>query len=364
VAPGGEAQIDANVQLEDKQPCFIFGASSIEGLDLSGLLTNSTNNIGKGYTDISFEDSYDNVLGASLKTLKLGAPCTPNIYEYPNVTTYTSNLSIGQNGITAITANGNDALENLEHLDIIGWYNKQTTQGAASWLSDIFSGNGYDRKNITTFYAMGCDMATEFKTSNAGNKFEDLRLPTSVTTLEFVNSSWENISFWESTELTPTSSRYDKIIGIPSSVNTIKFKGTTARNQCSLDMVLSWINNMEADIRTQHPGYTIDEIEEALWEVLATKVIYAEQINWGAGTTKLYYKDLIRLSKIGNDGILYNLKGYVIISDTANLTAIQVAELQNIFGEHAFDIGTINTNLVIDQDSGFVRISVKGATID
>lgn len=364
VAPGGEAQIDAFVQLEDKQPCFIFGASSIEGLDLSGLLTSSTNNIGGGYTDISFEDSYDNVLGASLKTLKLGAPCTPNIYTNPNETQYTSNLSIGQNGITAITADGNDALENLEHLDVIGWYNKKTSQGVSGWLSDIFSGTGYDRKNITTFYAMGCDMATEFKTSNSGNRFTDLRLPASVTTLEFVNSSWEDISFWSSTALTSTSSQYDKLSGIPSSVNTIKFKGTTAKNQCSLDMVLSWISNIEADIRSAHPSYTESQLEAALWDVLATKVIYAEQINWGAGTTKLYYKDLIRLSKIGNDGILYNLRGYVIISDNTNLTAIQVAELQNIFGEHVFDIGTTNTNLVVDQDSGFVRISVKGADVD
>ena len=364
VTPGGEAQIDAFVQLEDKQPCFIFGASSIEGLDLSGLLTSSTNNIGRGYTDISFEDSYDNVLGASLKTLKLGAPCTPNIYTNPNETQYTSNLSIGQNGITAITADDNDALENLEHLDVIGWYNKQTSQGVSGWLSDIFSGTGYDRKNITTFYAMGCDMATEFKTSNSGNRFTDLRLPASVTTLEFVNSSWEDISFWSSTALTSTSSQYNKLSGIPSSVNTIKFKGTTAKNQCSLDMVLSWINNIEADIRSAHPSYTESQLETALWDVLATKVIYAEQINWGDGTTKLYYKDLIRLSKIGNDGILYNLRGYVIISDNTNLTAVQVAELQNIFGEHVFDVGTTNTNLVVDQDSGFVRISVKGADVD
>ena len=364
VDPGGEAQIDAFVQLEDKQPCFIFGASSIEGLDLSGLLSNSTNNIGRGYTDISFEDSYDNVLGAQLKTLRLGAACTPNIYTNPNETTYTSNLSIGQNGITAVTADGNDALGNLEHLDVIGWYNKQTTQGVSGWLSDLFSGTSYDRKNITTLYAMGCDMATEFKTSNAGNKFTDLRLPSTVATLEFINSSWEDISFWKSTSLSNTSARYDKVSGIPSSVNTIKFRGTTARNQCSLDMVLSWISNIEADVRSAHPSYTEDQIEEALWSVLSTKVIYAEQINWGSGTTKLYYKDVIRLSKIGNDGILYNLKGYIVISDSTNLTAVQVAELQNIFGQYVFDIGTTNTNLVVDQNSGFVRISVTGATVD
>lgn len=362
IAPGGEAVIDANVQLEDKQPCFIFGASSIQGLDLSGLLTNENNIMGQGYTDIAFEDSYDKVLGASIKTLKLGAPCTPNIYTNPNATSYVSNLTTGQNGITALTSDGEDALENLELLDVVGWYNKKTSQGVSGWISDLFSGTGYDRKNISTLYAMGCDMATEFSTSKAGNKFVDLRLPSTVSTLEFSNSSWEDISFWESTAITSTRSQYDKIDGIPASVNSISFKGSTAKNQCSLNMVLSWIDNIEAEIATAHPGYTTEELETALWQALSQKVLYAEQISWGTGTTKLYYKDVIRLSKFGNNGILYNLKGYVVISDITPLTAIQISELQNIFGSNVFNVGTTNSNLVVDQNLGFVRISASGET--
>lgn len=363
VEVGGEAIIDADIQLEDKQPCFIFGASSIEGLDLSGLLTSQNNVLGRGYTDISFADSYDDVLGASLKTLKLGAPCTPNLYTNPNETQYVSNLSIGQNGIDGMTSTGKDALENLELLDVVGWYNKQTNQGVSGWISGLFSGTGYDRKNINKLYAMGCDMATEFKTSNAGNKFVDLRLPASVTTLEFVNSSWEDISFWETTVITSTRSQYDKIQGIPASVNSVSFKGSTAKNECSLDFVLSWIDNIEAEIATAHPDYTENELEAALWQALSQKVIYAEQINWGTGTTKLYYKDVIRLSKFGNDGILYNLKGYVVISDSDELTSMQLTELQNAFGSYVFNVGTTNTNLVVDQNKGFVRISVVGETV-
>ena len=48
---------------------------------------------------------------------------------------------------------------------------------------------------------MGCDSANEFSTSLAGNTFEDLRLPTSIRTLTFTNSSWKNISFWQTTLL-------------------------------------------------------------------------------------------------------------------------------------------------------------------
>jgi len=63
------------------------------------------------------------------------------------------------------------------------------------------SENGHARKNIHTLYALGCNMATEFATSSIGNNFKDLRLPDSITTLSFTNSSWENLSFWSTTEL-------------------------------------------------------------------------------------------------------------------------------------------------------------------
>lgn len=362
VTPGGEAVIDAYIQLEDKQPCFIYGATSIEGIDMSGLLNNSTNTIGRGYTDIKFADAYDNVLGAQIKRVKLGAPCTPNIYEYPNENTYVSNLSIGQNGIEATTTDGNDALANLELLDVNGWYSK--TSPSTTFLSEIFSGSSWDRKNITTFYAMGCDHANEFKTANAGNKFADLRLPTSVRTIEMINSSWENFTFWNSTAISNTRASYTKVQGVPASVNNVKFKGTTGRNECSAKFVKDWIDSIEAKIINDNPGYTTEEVEAALWTELGTKTFQAEQINWGAGNTKFYYKDLIRLSKFGKDGMLYNIRGYIIISDLTELTSAQLTELQNIFGPNVFNIGTTTSNLVVDQNLGYVRIGVSGATVD
>lgn len=361
VQPGGEAVIDSFVQLEDKQPCFIYGASSIEELDMSGLLNSSTNTVGRGYTDISFADSYDNVLGAQIKRVKLGAPCTPSIYTNPDATSYVSNLSIGQNGIEATTSDGNDALDSLELLDINGWYSKTTP--SATFLSEIFSGSGWDRKNISTFYAMGCNHANEFKTSNTGNNFVDLRLPTSVRSIEMINSSWDKFTFWETSEISNTRAAYTKVNGVHASLNNVKFKGTTARNECSAKFVMDWIDALEAQVISQNPGYTSQQVEQALWQLLGTKVLQAENINWGTGDTKFYYKDLIRLSKFGKDGMLYNLRGYIVISDAEKLTVSQITELQNTFGQDVFNIGNTNSNLVVDQSLGYVRIGVTGATL-
>ena len=64
VGYGQEAVIDVQQQLEDKQPCLIYGATSIKKLDLSRLLDSSSGTLGSGYTDIKFGGAYDKVLGA------------------------------------------------------------------------------------------------------------------------------------------------------------------------------------------------------------------------------------------------------------------------------------------------------------
>jgi hypothetical protein len=87
---------------------------------------------------------------------------------------------------------------------------------------------------------MGCDTANEFATSQAGNNFDDLRLPTSIRTLTFTNSSWENLSFWRTTELSGQQARYDKV-GIPATIDTIQLLGTTGKNICSWQLVKDWI---------------------------------------------------------------------------------------------------------------------------
>ena len=106
VGEGHEAHIDISSYVSgDKQPTLIYGATSIERLDMSKLLS-----AGNYYTDINFGGSYDPVLGASIKELNLGAQCTPNIYQNPNEDSYTSNRSVGQNDIAGVSDAGFDAL--------------------------------------------------------------------------------------------------------------------------------------------------------------------------------------------------------------------------------------------------------------
>ena len=346
------ASIDASSKFDDKEPVFIFGATSIEGLDLSTLLVNSFGgNIGRGYTDIDFGGAYDNVLGAQLKWVKLGAPCTPDLYLNPDATSYINNMSIWQNAITGTNESKQDALENLELVDVVGWSQQSVANPNPGWLSELFMGQGYDRRNIKTLYAMGCDSANEFSTSLAGNTFKDLRLPTSIRTLTFTNSSWENISFWQTTLLSNQQGRYDKV-PIPASIDTIQFMGTTGKNTCSWDLVKAWIQSIEDSL-------PVDHTEQDLLNALQNKTLIADQLNWDddAGIT---YTDIVRLGHFGNGGYTYPLKGYVVMSEEEEpLTSTQLLSLTELFGVNVFNIGTINSNLVIDHKRKSVRISIS-----
>ena len=352
IAEGGQAKIDASSKFDDKEPCFIFGATSIEGLDLSTLLTSTLGVVGRGYTDIDFGGAYDNVLGAQLKWIKLGAPCTPNLYDNPNATSYTNNLSIGQNAITGLNESNQDALENVELIDVVGWY-QQIGKLVPGWLSELFNGQGYDRRNIKTLYAMGCDTANEFATSQAGNNFDDLRLPTSIRTLTFTNSSWENLSFWRTTELSGQQARYDKV-GIPATIDTIQLLGTTGKNICSWQLVKDWIQAIDDSLPVGHT-------EDDLLNALKNKTLVADQINWGEDAN-LTYRDIIRLGHFGNGGNTYPLKGYVVMTQenqSEDLTSTQLLYLTELFGDNVFNIGTVNSNLVVDHKKTSVKISIS-----
>lgn len=344
VEAGEEAVIDVPEQLEDKNPLRLLGANSIRCLDFSGLLDSSYNQSTTQYSSIDVSNSYDPILGAQIRELILGAPTTPNIYEYPNVNSYTSNLTVGQNSIVG-AQNGNDALQNLELLDVIGWWSK--TQGASgAWLSSLM----YGRKNISRVYALGCNMLNEFATSEEGNNFTDLRLPNSIETLTFTNSSWENLSFWSTTSINVTKATYNRV-GVPASITTITLNGTTARNECSLQLVLDWINAIEATLPVNHT-------EEDLYAALENKTLIANQIHWGTGNIHLTYNDVLRLAHFGG---VSSLRGYVLITaGQEGLTSSQLTLLQTLFGENVFNIGTTNSNLVVDYSSDTVIISISG----
>lgn len=358
------------VSMNSKQYTEIYGATAIEEFDVSSVLSGTPNYVG-AWIDIDFKGAYDSVLGTHIRVLKLGAPCTPSIYENPNSLQYTSNVSNGQNGLSAVDARGNDALENLEVLDIVGWYGDNET--SSNWISTLLSATNIDRKNIHTIYAMGCDQATSFNSSQSGNNFVDLRLPATIQTITMNNSSWQNLSFWETTVLATnngnrSSVQYDKV-DIPYTLKEVNFYGTTGKNECSLRFVLDWIDSIKNHIQQQHPSYTTEQLEQTLLEELSTKTLRADQLYWGTGSITLTYKDLIRLSSFGPfDGngkhVFNNIKGYIVISDGNSLTSAQLTELIARFGDNVFNIGTTIQNLVVDSSSPTTKITVSGATIE
>jgi hypothetical protein len=352
--------IPATVNLGNKQFCYIFGATAIEELDMSDMLTPR----GANYTDIKFTGSYDSVLGAPIKSLKLGAITTPNIYTNPNETSYTSRLSKGENSITGVAEDRSyDALENVEHIDINGWTGINGSS-ATSNLASLLTGNGYDRKNVKSIYALGCSRSEQFVSSTAGNKFTDLRLPDSVTTITMTNSSWENISFWSTVEDGEgNTATYTKLTGVPSSVNKVYFNGSTGKNKCSWDFIKSWIDSIEADVIADNPGASTSELEEALYEVLKTKTLIVQQVYWGTWEGEyITYKDILRLAQFKNETSGWNLKGYVRMHQS-DITSTQLVNLTDLFGNNVFNIGSTNSNLVIDNDSDIIRISTV-ATVD
>lgn len=353
--------IPATVNLGNKQFCYIFGATAIEELDMSDMLTPR----GANYTDIKFTGSYDSVLGAPIKSLKLGAITTPNIYTNPNETSYTSRLSKGENSITGVAEDRSyDALENVEHIDINGWAGINGSS-ATSNLASLLTGNGYDRKNVKSIYALGCTRSEQFISSTSGNKFTDLRLPSSVTSVTMNNSSWQNISFWSTVEDEQgNTATYTKLTGIPSSVNKVYFLGSTGKNKCSWDFIKSWITSIETELTTANPGATADEIEELLYDELETRTLTVQQINWGTWEGEyITYKDLLRLSHFKNETGGYNLKGYVRIHEN-DITSSQLVKLSNLFGPNVFSIGSTNSNLVVDTASDIIRISSTDANIN
>lgn len=347
--PGIPVEIEANMQLTDKMDCFIYGATEIQKVDFSNMISSP----GSGILDIKFEGVYDDVLGSNLKEVVLGAPTTPNIYEYPNENQYTSNYIRTLCSISG-GSSGRDGLSNAEHIDIIGWHGNDVV--TSSQLSQLFydASSGIDRKNIKSLYAMGCDQAETFMSSSSGNNFSDLRLPDTITSIIMTDSSWQNISFWHTTVSGQTAT-YNKV-AVPASINSIYLKGTSAKNECSLELVKSWINSIEAELSSRYSGA---ELEEQLLTTLSTKTLVADQIRWGTGSTTLSYNDLLRLRAFGRGGEANNLKGYIIISG-ADFSASQLSNIQNLFGDNVFNIGTTSSNLVVDCSTPFVRISIKG----
>ena len=342
---------------------------------------------------------YDNILGANIKKLNIGVP-----------TTGTSSLKTGTVSGTQLrlssvnTLTGTDALGVIKELNVTGQSSINNTQG-------LFVSQ--DRASIEKFYAAGTSIVG-FQNAPSGNTFVDLVLPgnTTVTNADLsvstsnINSfvmhsaQWQNLEFWDTeatstptqvldennepvyTEdgsgnlipvYTPASATYTKRTSIPSTIATVTFDGSTARNECSLQFLLDWIHSIATTL-TSYDDTNDTWTASELHDVLKQKQFRAENINWlSTFTTRLTYEDLENIaylngtSTIGGTEVFNNslyryIKGYVVLN--GSIDSIKMANIKKWFGDAAFDKSARNSQLVVDSASEDVIVNVDGVTIN
>lgn len=373
--PNNPARFDISTYaFSAKDPSYIYGGTFIEEIDLSCLA--------EKLKAADFTLCYDSVLGAPIKKLNIGLP-----YKEISDIQYEGKTSGTEIRLTAYDSTTlEDAFESLQVLDITGQASITSTQ-------DLITSN--NRKNITDFYAIGTGI-NSFSSSTSGNKFNVVKLP-GVTTTKYSNqpdvisefntfvmenSSWNTLEFWntvksgdieyekdENGEIA-TDDEGNAIIkaniatftksSVPHQISTVIFRGSTANNECAGQFVLDWIDSIEQNLKSQNPSYT----EEDLYNVIKTKTFQAENINWGVPgqNLKISYKDVARIAHFNNanngGGLI---KGYIILSDKEELSAEQLNNLTNWFGPSVFTKGSTGSNLVIDQELAYTRITFSNA---
>ena len=335
----------SNKVFSSKDPAHIYGSMYIEEIDVSCF--------GAGLFTLDLSNAYDSVLGAPVKKVYAGISYTTN-----NPTQRTGNISTNPFRLTGVNnVSGEDALENVELIDVTG----------QSELSGGISGLLENRSNITHFYATGVNSAS-FVNSIKGNTFEEIELPSELQTITLYDCSWNNMSFWKTTAQeasaiidpetgqqatdsegnklwSPASAIFDKV-SVPASITTIRFNGSTASNNCAGQLLLEWISSIET------AGGNLND-----------KTFIAENINWGE-ELNITYNTLEKIAQLNNgNNSSGTLKGYIVLNESTKLSAQKLSNITKWFGNNAFNIGSRNSNLVIDQKLDYVQVSVSGEDI-
>jgi hypothetical protein len=145
-----------------KNPIVIYGANFMETIDLSDLAT--------GFDGVELNGVYSEVLGSPLKNLNVGTPLTQSGSGY---TTTVATLGCQLQGQARI-------FENLQSLNIRGQRN-QTDLNALIY-------NNY-MSELREVLAMGSGVGN-FYSSQSGNDFTKIEIPSDVYTIWMNNSSW------------------------------------------------------------------------------------------------------------------------------------------------------------------------------
>ena len=332
----------SKITMQTKNPFHIYGATYIQDIDLSCVAAN----IDSG----NIAGAYSSVLGSSIKTFNIGCP----IIQGSDSNTYTSTVSgMTSLNIAATDASGNDALENVQTVNIRG-------QQPMTSFSEYYDLN---RQQVTNVYAMGSGLKN-FYSSQTGNKYTNLELP-EINYLELHNSTWQNLTFWKTVvgdnnlaTITKCNINSDYSLNIPSSLKSVSLLGTTGATKNSKDFVLNWIKCLNAS-GTDISGMT-----------LLMNGIYWDKNSCGESNL-LTYDELAEIAKFNNglnkvsDAKGINggaaLKGYIMLDGTSELTAQQLTQIKAWFGDTVFTKSS--AGLIIDQAKDYIQINVGGNDI-
>ena len=300
-----------------KNPVDLYGANFIEEIDLS--------EIALGLDGVDLNGVYSEVLGSPIKKINIGTPITT--VDQDTCTTTVATLGGGIAGNAKV-------FENLTHLNIRGQRNQTDTN------ANIY---GFDMSELQEFLAMGSGI-TNFYSSQSGNKFTKLELPSDVYTIWMNNSSWEVLEFWDCTIGQNNTATLEKVLGVPTTVHEVSLLGTTGSTINSIIFVKNWINALV------NAGADLSEYE-----------LVMDKINWSDTTVGnsnlLTFEDLSHIAQLKNAG--QNLKGYLVIkNDGTELTAQQLNMIKSWFGDTVFTKDS--SGLVVDHMRDYIQINIGG----
>lgn len=330
-----------------KAPIHIYGANFMESIDMRDIAT--------GIDGLDLTSTYSEVLGAPLKELLVGTRIVGS------GDTYTTTLSSSTFGVSP-SQTGINAFENLETLDIRGHKHlgnvQQFSFGINQWMRDL------NMSQLKNFYAMGSNL-TNFYSSDSGNTFNTIELPSTVTSINIKNSTWNTIEFWDTTEGandTATLTRHSTAItgggyvNIPSTLREVHFLGSTGRTRESLLFVRDWIKSIvETEGVAALSNYTL-EMDDVFW---SSDVV-------GNDNDLLTYDELALIAQM--NGLpdqqgrkVHPIRGYVVLKYEGagtELTAAQLTQIRTWFGDTVFTKGS--AGLVVDYKHNYIQINIGG----
>ena len=300
-----------------KNPVTVYGANFMEEIDLSA--------IALGLDGVTLDGVYSDVLGSPLKRLNVGTALT-TVSEDTRTTTVAT-LGCQLQGAANV-------FENLVSLNIRGQRNQTDTN------ANIYN---YDMSELQEFLAMGSGI-TNFYSSQSGNKFTKIELPSDVYTIWMNNSSWEVLEFWDCEIGQNNFATLTQVTGVPTTVHEVSLLGSTGSTINSILFVKSWLDALvAADADLSEYELTMDKI------------------NWSETTVGnsnlLTFDDLSHLAQLKN--ARQNLKGYLVLKDVGTeLTAQQLNMIKNWFGDGVFNKDS--SGLVIDHKRDYVQVNIGG----